>query len=131
MIALGALALLIYNELKITDPIVDLRILADKRFTLPITLVIFLTFTLYGTSILNPVFLQELLGYTASKAGLVMAPRGFGTMFSMILLGILARRGVDTRPLVAIGFALVAFALWEMAGYNLEVGPFRIIWPTI
>src|ERR1700730_13311661 len=42
-IAVSALALLIYNELKITDPIVDLTILADRRFTIPMTLVIFLT----------------------------------------------------------------------------------------
>jgi DHA2 family multidrug resistance protein len=80
---------------------------------------------------LNPIFLQELLGYTASKAGLVMAPRGFGTMFSMIVLGVLARRGTDTRPLVGIGFALVALALWRMAGFNLEVSASRVIWPTI
>src|SRR5258708_29474206 len=131
MIALGALALLIYNELKITDPIVDLTILADSRFTLPVTLVIFLTFTLYGTGILNPIFMQELLGYTASKAGIVMAPRGFGTMFSMIVLGSLARRGFDTRILLAIGFILVSLALWRMAGLTLQSHTFHIIWPTV
>ena len=131
MIALGALALLVFNELKVEDPIVDLRILADKRFTLPVTLVIFLTFTLYGTAILNPIFLQELLGYTASKAGVVMAPRGIGTMFAMIMLGSLARRGFDTRWLVAIGFALVAFAMWSLAGLNLSSDTFRIVWPTV
>ena len=78
------------------------------NFTLPVALVIFLTFTLYGTAILNPIFLQETLGYTASKAGLVMAPRGFGTMFSMVILGTFARRGGDIRPLVGIGFIFVA-----------------------
>lgn len=131
LIALSALALLIFNELKISDPIVDLRILADMNFTLPITLVIFLTFTLYGTAILNPVFLQELLGYTASKAGVVMAPRGIGTMIAMIFLGAIARRGWDTRILVGIGFALVAFAMWSLAGLNLQSDTFRIVWPTV
>jgi DHA2 family multidrug resistance protein len=130
-IAVSALALLIYNELKITDPIVDLTILANSHFTLPVTLVIFLTFTLYGTGILNPIFLQELLGYTASKAGLVMAPRGFGTMFAMLILGSLARRGFDTRILIAIGFSLVAYAMWSMSGLNLQSDTFRIVWPTI
>jgi DHA2 family multidrug resistance protein len=100
-------------------------------FTLPVTLVIFLTFTLYGTAILNPVFLQETLGFTASRAGLVMAPRGFGTMFSMILLGTIARRGGDIRPLVGIGFILVAFAMWEMSGLNLASDVKRIVWPTV
>jgi DHA2 family multidrug resistance protein len=131
LLALSALGLLIYNELRVNDPIVDLTILADRRFTLPVSLVIFLTFTMYGTGILNPIFLQELLGYTASKAGLAMAPRGFGTMFSMIVLGSLARRGFDTRILVAIGFTLVALALWQMSGLNLQSDTVRIVWPTV
>ena len=57
--ALVSLALLIYNELHTEDPIVDLSILENRHFTLPVALVIFLTFTLYGTAILNPIFLQE------------------------------------------------------------------------
>jgi MFS transporter, DHA2 family, multidrug resistance protein len=129
--ALGGLAVLVWNELRIDEPIVDLRILHNRSFTIPVSLVIFLTFTLYGTGILNPIFLQELLGYTASKAGLVMAPRGVGTMFAMVILGSLARRGVDIRPLVGIGFVLVAFAMWEMAGLNLQSDTFRIVWPTV
>jgi DHA2 family multidrug resistance protein len=131
LLAAGALALLIYNELRTPEPIVDLTILADRRFTLPVTLIIFLTFTLYGTGILNPIFLQELLGYTASKAGLVMAPRGIGTMFSMILLGSLARRGFDTRILVGVGFVLVSYAMWSMSGLNLQSDTPRIVFPTI
>src|SRR5215469_5834744 len=129
--ALISLVVLVYHELQTEDPVIDLSILENMNFTLPVTLVIFLTFTLYGTAILNPVFLQETLGYTASKAGLVMAPRGFGTMFAMIVLGSIARRGGDIRPLVGIGFILVAFAMWEMAGLNLNSDVRRIVWPTV
>ena len=129
--ALISLVVLVYHELQTEDPVIDLSILENMNFTLPVTLVIFLTFTLYGTAILNPVFLQEVLGYTASKAGLIMAPRGFGTMFAMIILGSLARHGIDTRGLVGIGFMLVGFAMWEMAGLNLYSDSFRIVWPTV
>jgi len=129
--AISALVLLVIHELRAREPIVDLRLLANRRFTLPMTLVIFLTFTLYGTAILNPIFLQELLGYTASKAGLVMAPRGFGTMCAMILLGSLSRRGIDTRPLVGFGFILVAYAMWSLAGLDLDTDTKRIVWPTV
>jgi DHA2 family multidrug resistance protein len=129
--AVAALVLLVIQELRTADPVVDLRMLGDRNFTLPVSLVILLTFTLYGTSILNPVFLQELLGYTAMKAGIVMAPRGFGTMFAMLLLGMLSRRGFDTRVLVGIGFGLVAISMWAMAGLNLQADTFRIVWPTI
>ena len=95
------------------------------------TLVIFLTFTLYGTGILNPIFLQELLGYTASKAGLVMAPRGFGTMFAMLVSGLAGAPRFRHPLLIAIGFALVAFAMWSMSGLNLQSDTFRIVWPTV
>jgi MFS transporter, DHA2 family, multidrug resistance protein len=131
IIAVSALVLLVVHELRTEEPVVDLKILKDAKFTLPVSLVILLTFTLYGTAILNPIFLQELLGYDASKAGLVMAPRGFGTMFAMLALGTLSRRGFDTRPLVGLGFGLVAFAMWAMAGLDLDTNTFRIVWPTI
>ena len=130
-IAITALVVLIYHELHTEDPVVDLSILENMNFTLPVSLVIFLTFTLYGTGILNPIFLQEVLGYTASKAGLVMAPRGFGTMFAMIILGTYARRGGDIRPLVGFGFILVGFAMWAMSGLNLSSDVYRIVWPTV
>jgi MFS transporter, DHA2 family, multidrug resistance protein len=129
--AVCALVVLVWHELHTDEPVVDLSILSDRHFTLPVTLVIFLTFTLYGTAILNPVFLQELLGYTASKAGVVMAPRGVGTMLAMVLLGSMARRGFDIRPLVGIGFVLVAFAMYAMAGLNLQSDTYRIVWPTV
>ena len=45
----------------------DLSILENLNFTLPVVLIIFLTFTLYGTAILNPVFLQETLGYAPAS----------------------------------------------------------------
>ncbi len=129
--ALAAFALLVFHEWRTPEPIVAVRILTNRNFTLPMSLLIFLTFTAYGTSILNPVFLQELLGYTASKAGMVMAPRGFGTMIAMLALGTIARHGYDTRPLVGVGFGLMAVALWFMAHFNLTVNVFTIVWPTI
>ncbi len=87
----------------------DLRHLLHvvRRSADPRPELIMLTFASYGMQILNPVFLQDLLGYTARKAGLAMAPRGLGVMASMFLLGGIARRGYDTRPLVAFGFLLI------------------------
>jgi DHA2 family multidrug resistance protein len=63
---------------------------------------------LLGTLLLSPVFLQEFLGYSAWKAGLVQAQRGTGAMTSMMLVGNLARVGIDTRKFIRLGFILVA-----------------------
>ena len=90
-----------------------------------------MSFALYGTGLLNPIFLQELMGYTAWRAGLVLAPRGLGTMVSMLLIGQLARFKFDTRPLVGVGFVLMAMSLWTMSKWNLSVSTWVVIWPSI
>ena len=122
---------LIVRELRFSEPIIDLRIFKQSSFTLAVALVVSMSFTLYGTGLLNPIFLQELLGYTAMKAGLVMAPRGLGTMFSMLMVGQLARRRHDTRSFVGIGFVLMAAGLWQMSRWTLDVSMWEVVWPGL
>ena len=123
--------ILIVHELRFAEPILDLRIMAIPAFDLSVGLIVAMSFALYGTGLLNPIFLQELMGYTAWKAGLVLAPRGLGTMCSMLLIGQLARFRFDTRPLVGVGFILMATALWTMSKWNLNVSTWVVIWPSI
>src|SRR4029077_4671435 len=105
--------------------------MAIPAFDLSVGLIVAMSFALYGTGLLNPIFLQELMGYTAWRAGLVLAPRGLGTMFSMMLIGQLARFKVDTRPLVGLGFVLMAPSLWTMSKWNLSVSRWVVVWPSI
>jgi DHA2 family multidrug resistance protein len=131
--ALSALfaILLIVRELRFSEPVIDLRIFKRSSFTLAVILVVAMSFTLYGTGLLNPIFLQEFMGYNAMKAGLVLAPRGFGTMFSMMMVGQLARRRHDTRSFVGIGFLLMAIGLSTMSTWNLDVSMWQVIWPGV
>jgi DHA2 family multidrug resistance protein len=122
--------MLAYRELHFSDPIVDLRILKERSFTIAVVVIIGMSFVLFGSLLLNPVFLQELMGYNAWKAGLVQAPRGLGSMTSMMMVGQLARTRVDTRKFIGIGFTLVAIALWTMSGWNLQVGMWAVVWPN-
>ncbi|HZO81577.1 MAG TPA: DHA2 family efflux MFS transporter permease subunit [Candidatus Binataceae bacterium] len=119
------------NELRFPDPILDLRILKLRPFVVALTLIVAMSFVLYGTGLLMPIFLQEFMGYTAWKAGLVLAPRGLATMASMVIVGQIARRRVDTRPLVGAGFVLMTIGLWTMAGWNLQVDLWTVIVPSI
>ncbi len=130
LIAGGAFLLLIFHEWNTPDPIVQVRILANRRFSIPTALLIMLTFSAYGMTILNPIFLQELLGYTAWKAGLAMAPRGIGVMAAMFLLGGIAKKGYDTRPLVAFGYFLIGYSAWTLGGLDLSMAMSNFIWPT-
>ncbi len=127
----AAFIILIVHELRFTEPILDLRIMAIPAFDLSVTLIIAMSFALYGTGLLNPIFLQEYMGYTAWRAGLVLAPRGLGTMVAMLLIGQLARFKFDTRPLVGLGFVLMATSLWTMSNWNLNVSSWVVIWPSI
>ena len=80
---------------------------------------------------LNPIFLQELMGYSAWRAGLVLAPRGLGTMAAMLIVGQLARYRYDTRPLIGVGFVIMSIALWTMAGWNTQVSTWTVTWPSL
>ncbi len=126
-----SLIALVMRELRFTEPILDLRILKNPQFTLAVCMVVVMSFVLFGTGLLNPIFLQEFMGYTAWQAGLVMAPRGIGTMIAMFSLGQLARTGWDTRPLIGVGFILMASGLWTMAGWNLQVDTWGVLQPSI
>jgi MFS transporter, DHA2 family, multidrug resistance protein len=131
IIAASAFLILIVHEWRTPEPVVQVRILKNPKFTIPTVLLILLTFTAYGVQILNPIFLQDLLGYTAWKAGLAMAPRGIGVMAAMFLLGGIARRGYDTRPLVAFGFFLVGISTWMLGGLDLSMSMGNFTRPTM
>jgi DHA2 family multidrug resistance protein len=119
--------LLIVHELLFSEPILDLRIFKQKVFIVATTLTVAMSFVLFGMILMTPLFLQELLGYSAWRAGLVMAPQGLTAMFSMMLVGQLSRTGVNTRPLVGLGFALGALGCWLGAGWDLQISARTVI----
>ncbi|MFZ0890610.1 MAG: DHA2 family efflux MFS transporter permease subunit [Candidatus Binataceae bacterium] len=125
------LTTLVIHELRFAQPILDLRIFRIPTFTIAVSLIVAMSFVLFGTGLLNPIFLQELMGYTAWQAGWVMAPRGIGTMVAMFTIGQLARAGYNPRPLLGVGFGLIAYSLWAMAHWNLQVDSWGVIWPSI
>ena len=131
IVSAAAIVTLVIHELRFSEPILDLRIMKIPAFDLTVSLQVAMSFALYGTGLLNPIFLQEFMGYTAWRAGLVLAPRGLGTMCSMLLIGQLARFKFDTRPLVGIGFTLMAISLWAMSGWNLSVSTWVVLWPSL
>ncbi len=76
---------------------------------------------LLATLALLPPMLQNLMGYPVLTTGLVLAPRGVGTMIAMLVVGRLMNR-IDARLLILVGLMLTALSLWEMTGFSLEIG---------
>jgi DHA2 family multidrug resistance protein len=75
---------------------------------------------------LMPPMLQNIMGYPVVTTGLVLAPRGVGTMVSMIVVGRLVGK-VDARLLILAGLSLTAFSLWQMSGFSITMDRTPII----
>ena len=122
VVAVVALILLVYRELHFSEPILDLRIMAIPLFDVSVSLILVMMLVVFGMNLLNPLFFQELLGYSPWKSGIAVLPRGFGTLAGMFFIGQLSRRAFDTRWLVGLGFVLLAAALWSMSRWTFAVG---------
>ena len=103
----------------------DRRLLKDRNFVTGLLFAFIVGLVLYATMALLPTLLQGLLGYPVVYTGMVMAPRGIGTMVAMLMVGRLLHH-VDARAIMAFGFALTAIALTMMTGMTLDMSS-RII----
>jgi len=118
--AAAALLFAVVWELRQKDPIVDIRLMREPSFAASIILMFMLGFILYGSTVLLPLFLQTLMGYSATTSGLVLSPGGLVTMMTMPLVGFLLTK-VDARRLVGLGMAVLAISLFRMGRFNLEI----------
>jgi DHA2 family multidrug resistance protein len=129
-IALLALVALVFVELRQPHPIVNLRLFRSPTFAIGNFLMFLFGFCLYGAVVMIPLFLQTLMGYNATLAGLVLAPGGVATLLTMPLVGAALRR-MDSRLFLVTGFATSAVALFIMQGFNLEASLWDFVWPRI
>lgn len=129
---IAALSLLaaVFWELRHDHPIADLRLLKDRNFALATITLFCLGFVLYSSTMLLPLLLQTLLGYTAMLAGMALSPGGLMTMLLMPLVGWLLGR-VEARWLMVCGLTVGALALFHMAGFSLAIDFQTAVWSRI
>jgi DHA2 family multidrug resistance protein len=123
-IALVCLAALIIWELVYPSPVINLRLMKDRNFSMGVLTMFVLGFVLYGSILLLPVLLQQLLGYTATLAGMALSPGGFLTLAMMPIVGSLVAR-VQAKYLIMLGLGIVSYSMFYMAGFDLQID-FRI-----
>ncbi|HET8611845.1 MAG TPA: MFS transporter, partial [Sphingomonas sp.] len=104
----------------------ELALFSDRNFLFGCVFGFFLGIVIYAVLALLPPMLETLMGYPVTLTGLVTAPRGVGTMVSMILVGQLIRR-VDARLLIFIGFVLCGYSMYRMAGFSLGMDESLVI----
>lgn len=118
----------IINELLENQPIVDLRVFKNRSYAVGVFLMTVLGFVLYGSTVLIPIFLQQLLGYSALDAGWAMLPRGLGSFIAMPFVGVLMSK-IEPRKLLGVGLAVAAYSLWALGRVNLNAGYWDVFWP--
>ncbi|HET6632653.1 MAG TPA: DHA2 family efflux MFS transporter permease subunit [Rhodanobacteraceae bacterium] len=109
------------------NPFVELGLLRDRNFSAAVIFMFSVGIVLLATVSLLPPYMQTLMNYPVITTGLLMAPRGVGTLVSMTLVGRLMARGVDPRAMVVTGVLLTAYSLYMMSGFNAEVPAWPII----
>ena len=114
------LALFVWRSFTAMRPLVDLRVFKNRPFMVGTLLMFLLGFGLYGSFTMLPLFVQHMLGYTATWAGLVLSPGGLMSLLAMAFVGNLIGR-LDSRLLVTFGAALNIAALWMLQDLYLGI----------
>ena len=120
VVAVVCLVGVVFYLLKKDHPILDLRLLKDRNFAVAALMLFILGFVLYGSMALLPIFLQTLLGYTATLSGRILSPGGMVILVMMPVVAMLLRK-FDTRLLIGSGFLFCGLGLFWMAQFNLQV----------
>jgi DHA2 family multidrug resistance protein len=106
-------------------PFIPPAVFKDRNFSCGLLMMFAAGTILVSSSSLMAPWLQNLANYPVETAGLVMAPRGIGTMGAMLIGGRLASR-VDARKLMAGGILALVWSLWEMTTWTPDVSQWRI-----
>jgi len=126
VIAASAFYLFLVHTFTAREPFVRLSLFRDRNFTAGVLFIAIVGLTYYASLALQPPYLQNLMNYPIVSAGLVLGPRGVGTMGSMLIVGRLIGR-VDTRFLLALGLGLTAWSFYVMTGWTPDVSQKTIV----
>ncbi len=121
----GALSLIAFIAIEIitanrgAQPLLDLRLFANRSFAAGNIALVFAIFGFFGSFFLLPIYLQVLRGQSAFQAGLILLPQALAAMVSVILGGRLVDR-IGVRAVVIPGLLLLAFTSWQLSSITLN-----------
>jgi DHA2 family multidrug resistance protein len=117
-VAVFALIAAVFWEWHHPDPVVEIRLLADRNFAIANFYYFLFGFALFGSTVLIPQMLQSLYGYTATDAGLVLGPGAFVIVaLAPLVVKIFPKIGI--KPMIFVGYITFAVAMWQYASIDL------------
>jgi MFS transporter, DHA2 family, multidrug resistance protein len=128
--AVIGLMLFVWRELTVDQPAVDLRILKNRSFASATVIGGVLGMALNGSIFLLPLFLQRLLGYSATDSGLMLMPRSLAMAVLMPISGRFYNR-LGPRKLVGAGLLVSAFGFWDLSRLTTQVGYWDLFFPQV
>jgi DHA2 family multidrug resistance protein len=130
IIAASAFYLFIVHTFTAEKPFVRPSLFRNRSFAAGMFFIVIIGLTYYASMALQPPYLQELMNYPVVSSGIIMGPRGVGTMASMLIVGRLVGRA-DTRVLLGIGLSLTAWSFYKMTGWTPDVSQGSIVGVTM
>ncbi len=123
-----AFALWVWRSWSNPKGLVNLHALKDHNLRTGLIMIAMLGMCIYITIAILPLYYQEILGYTAFSAGLVVGPRGVGSFVGSPIIGFLNSR-IDPRKLLCLGFLGFAVCAFVFGTVNLDIGPYTLLIP--
>ncbi|MBI1217630.1 MAG: DHA2 family efflux MFS transporter permease subunit [Rhodobacteraceae bacterium] len=108
------------------QPFIDPHIFTDRNFVTGTLFGFVIGLVLFSALALLPPMLSVVFGYPETTTGLVMGPRGIGTMISMLTVGRLVQK-VDARYLVIVGLLLTSASFYTMSGFTPQMDSMPVI----
>ncbi|MFT6583378.1 MAG: DHA2 family multidrug resistance protein [Alphaproteobacteria bacterium] len=125
-LSVAAFYTFIVHSLTARNPFINPTIFRSRNFSLGLVLMFLLGVIMLAVLALLPPYLQNLSGYPVLAIGLVLAPRGAGTLVASYITGRLLKY-IEPRPIIAFGMALCALSTWQFAHITPDIGAAQII----
>jgi DHA2 family multidrug resistance protein len=111
-------------------PFVSPALFRDRNFLTGSLFIFVMGVVLFATLALLPPLMEDLLNYPVFTTGLVIAPRGIGSLIALYIAGRIMGK-IDSRLIIGSGFALAAFSLWQMAQFDLQMDSAKVVWSGV
>ncbi len=129
IVAVIGFAVFLVWELTEAHPIVDLRLFAGRNFSLGVLCISIAYGVYFGTVVLVPLWLQQWMGYTATMAGIAVAPIG---LMAIVLSPLVGRKVSvwDPRLMAGCAFLGFAFVLWMRSHFTSDTDLMHVMMPA-
>jgi len=125
-----ALIAFVWWELTIENPVVNLRVLRHRGYTMGVLFGTVFGFGLYGGTFILPVFLQQIQRYTAFQTGLIMLPGVLVTALIMPFTNVIMKK-MSPRWLIGLGVSALSISMFMLMLLNADSNPMTLFWPLI